>query len=105
MKRKFEEAIKFAKQFNLQTEEIYKAKTLMISSKLDPWITGLDVGQIERGISELFECLENVSDLQFIVKHALETTLHTADYSYKLLCNAYNRLENSTSTSNEVSSR
>eukprot|EP00795_Rhopilema_esculentum_P003310 gene3310-1645_t len=105
-KQKFDQAIEFAKQYNLDVELVYCVKVSAILNQLEPWgRSGPKTDEeYEDSIKELKKCLDRITDTSQIINYCIDATLRTFDATFDLLKYAKKRLDSKdgswTSTAN-----
>ncbi|XP_072031588.1 kinetochore-associated protein 1-like [Amphiura filiformis] len=91
-KKKFDEAEKFAHQFQLDVELVYQVKTSCILEKVSPW-TNYPAEDGPSICEELKTCLNKITDISFVIESCLQATLPTFETMYDLLQYAKQRLQ------------
>jgi len=96
-KQKFDEAERFAKQFNLDVELVYKVKANWLLDKVSPWSYENNYGQ-ENGalegfsLSKLKDCLTQIKDDEYISRCCLQAALPSLEETFDLLSYARKRV-------------
>ncbi|XP_074641293.1 kinetochore-associated protein 1-like [Tubulanus polymorphus] len=93
-KEKFDEAIEFAKLFELDVELVYKTKASYLLNVLSPWNTISDEKANECSV-KLRECLEIIQDEASIVDHCVNAALPSFEATMDLLMYAKSRVQDS----------
>ncbi|XP_048259831.1 kinetochore-associated protein 1-like [Haliotis rufescens] len=95
-KQRFEEAEKFARMFNLDTELVYKVKLSYILDQLSPWnVHKCDSDMVADLLTQLWDCLHNIKDDADIAEKCMRAALPSFDETWKLLVFCKTRLQKS----------
>ncbi|XP_078000946.1 kinetochore-associated protein 1-like [Glandiceps talaboti] len=90
-KKRFDEALKFAKQFALDIELVYKVKSDFLLDKTTESVSHQDI-DVQQLFSSLKDCLENISDIDHIVQTCTLASFPTYQYTIDLLNYAKSRV-------------
>ncbi|XP_067682442.1 kinetochore-associated protein 1-like [Haliotis asinina] len=97
-KQRFDEAEKFARMFNLDTELVYKVKLSYILDQLSPWnVHKCDSDMVADLLTQLWDCLNNIKDDTDIAEKCMRAALPSFDDTWKLLIFCKTRLRKSPS--------
>ncbi|XP_046578662.1 kinetochore-associated protein 1-like [Haliotis rubra] len=95
-KQRFDEAEKFARMFNLDTELVYKVKLSYILDQLSPWnVHKCDSDMVADLLTQLWDCLNNIKDDTDIAEKCMRAALPSFDETWKLLIFCKTRLRKS----------
>ncbi|XP_068682913.1 kinetochore-associated protein 1-like isoform X1 [Montipora foliosa] len=92
-KQKFSEALKFAQQFNLDIELVYKVKANWLLDKVSPWNNN-DKGTAEEefSLSKLKNCFSQIKDDEYVCRCCLQAALSSLEETFDLLSYARKRI-------------
>ncbi|XP_078352521.1 kinetochore-associated protein 1-like isoform X2 [Oculina patagonica] len=102
-KQKFDEAERFARQFNLDIELVYKVKANWLLDKVSPWSYENNHGQENDALegfslAKLKDCLAQIKDDEYVCRCCLQAALPSLEETFDLLSYARKRI----STNNGV---
>lgn len=83
-KKRFNEAEKFAEQYNLDMQPLHKAHMLHLLEMLSPW-QQIEKNQVENLIQQLWNTMKLINDDNFVVQSCIHATLPTFSDMHKLL--------------------
>ncbi|KAJ7374444.1 Kinetochore-associated protein 1 [Desmophyllum pertusum] len=92
-KQKFDEAERFARQFNLDIELVYKVKANWLLDQVSPWSYENNQGALEGfSLSKLKNCLAQIKDDDYVCRCCLQAALPSLEETFDLLSYARKRI-------------
>ncbi|KAK3751477.1 hypothetical protein QZH41_009193 [Actinostola sp. cb2023] len=82
-KHQFDAAARFAKQFNLDIELVYKVRANTLLDKVSQWTSNHDQNDFNFG--ELKECLSKIKEDEYVINCCLQAVLPTIEETYTTL--------------------
>ncbi|XP_076465746.1 kinetochore-associated protein 1-like [Babylonia areolata] len=85
-KNRFEEALQFARLFNLSTELVYTAQMNQLLEQLSPWnVVCYEDNQVSAMLEQLWTSVHNVKDFQLVAENCMRAALPSFSDTWKLL--------------------
>ncbi|XP_074632538.1 kinetochore-associated protein 1-like [Acropora palmata] len=92
-KQKFSEAERFAYQFNLDIELVYKVKANWLLDQVSPWNYDKNQGTAEEfSLNKLKDCFAQIKDDEYVCRFCLQAELPSLEETFDLLSYARKRI-------------